>query len=466
MTASAGDDRTVEERLADHLATTGPADIPKATAAEAARGILWWTATALESAAGPQQEALRSLARRHGGPPEATVLGSELRAPAELAGLINGRAGKAGEHEDKFWADGLIGFAVGCCVVPAAVAMAQVRGNVSGRELITAVALAIDAAGRLFSPLGMGFLAGRTTANATFALGNYGAAVAAGKILGLDASAFLNALGIAHNQAGGNYQAQYEGRGVSIQAGFSVRNGVTAARMAAAGVHGPRGSISGKAGLYAVHYPQSEVDLQVITKGLGADYLGRKVGYKAYPCGVVAHAAVEVVCGLRERIAGRAIEAVEVRGPYSLAIMVEPVEAKQAPRTPTEAQFSLPWAVACALRDGDLTIDHYSAGAVLDEQLRALAGRVKPVIVDGLEGTEVRVALADGEVIESELSVARGHPDNPLSNAEITALFLKSAERTAVDSAQATAALGMLETLADQTDVDQIFSRLTGPLPG
>ncbi|WP_396022944.1 MmgE/PrpD family protein [Cupriavidus pinatubonensis] len=103
---------------------------------------------------------------------------------------MNGRAGKALEREDKYWVDETIGFAVGCCVVPAAIAAAEARGAVGGPALATAVALAIEMEIRMLRPLGLGFVPGQAVANATFTLGTYGAAVAAAKIFGLGAEGF------------------------------------------------------------------------------------------------------------------------------------------------------------------------------------------------------------------------------------------------------------------------------------
>ena len=222
----------IEASIGRHLHQTRLHDLPAAAVDQAKRAILWWTATGLEGSVESEQARFRSYLSRQGGRPEATVLGSSYRLPAESAGLLNGRAGKAFEHEDKFWAGEAIGVAIGCCVVPAAVATAQAVGNVSGAELISAVASAIDLEARLVRPVHPTFFFGRVATNATFAFGNYGAAIAAAKICRLDGDGVVNALGIVHGQAAGYLQGQLEGRGVSVQCGFAVRNGIAAARLA------------------------------------------------------------------------------------------------------------------------------------------------------------------------------------------------------------------------------------------
>ncbi|PSL79285.1 hypothetical protein C7T35_38405 [Variovorax sp. WS11] len=341
-----------------------------------------------------------------GGKAEATIVGSAQRSAlsaqrttAELAGLVNGRTGKAWEHEDKYWVDETIGFAVGCCVVPAAIAAAEARGGgVSGSDLATAVALAIDMEIRLLRPLGLSFVPGRAVANAKFTFGTYGAAIAAAKIPGLGPDGFFDALGLAHCQASGNFQGQVEGRGVALQAGIAVRNGIAAARLAAMGMPGPKGSLTGSCGLYAMHYPSCTVNFQQIVDRLGEDYLNVHLGFKGYPCGVVAHPVIDAVLAVRKTLSGRSIEAIDVFGAPSLGIMASPIERKRAPANFIEAQFSIPWAAACAMRDGHYSIAHYDDAAISDPELRHLAGLVSIHMSDDMP---VRHRLRGPEAIRA-----------------------------------------------------------------
>jgi len=246
-----------------------------------------------------------------------------------------------------------------------------------------------------------------------------------------------------------------------------VRNGIAAARLAHEGLIGPHAFITGPAGLYAVHYPKSDVDPESITQALGREYLGQNLGFKAYPCGIVAHPAIDAVRSVRNLMGERPVQAIEVDGPPSLAIMAEPIEGKRAPRTATEAQFSLPWAIACAIRDDALTVDHYSGESLADPELRRLAQAVTVRLSPDQRGTAVRIVLTDDSVLETEpILLARGHPENPLPASEIAQLFLNSARRAAVPESGAGQALALLHRLSVVPDVDEIFSLLAGTLPG
>lgn len=461
MQPQATDDFPIEGRIAAHLAAVGWADLPAPSRENAVRAILWWLATGLEGVTEANHATLLRYVEGLGGPAEAAILGSTRRTTAELAGLVNGRAGKAWEHEDKYWVDETIGFAVGCCVVPAAIAAAEARGAVSGPALVTAVALAIDLEIRLLRPLGLGFVPGQAVANATFTLGTYGAAVAAAKILGLGAEGFLDALGLAHCQASGNFQGQVEGRGVATQAGIAVRNGIAAARMAAAGMPGPRGSLTGRCGLYAMHYPRCTVAVEDIVHRLGEDFLNVHLGFKGYPCGVVAHPVIDAVLATRALLNGRSVAAIDVLGATSLAIMASPIERKRAPASVIEAQFSIPWAAACALRDGHFSITHYEDAALRDPELRRLASLVTVHMRDKANGTVVKLTVSDGTVLESPLVTgSRGTPKYPIPTAEIEDILYRAAERLGIGHSSVGRAVALLRDIEGLEDCSDIMALL------
>ncbi|QYY33933.1 MmgE/PrpD family protein (plasmid) [Cupriavidus pinatubonensis] len=462
MQPHATDDFPIERRVAAHLAATAWADLPAPSREGALRAILWWLATGLEGITEANHASLLRYVEQLAGPAEAAILGTCQRTTAELAGLVNGRAGKAWEHEDKYWVDETIGFAVGCCVVPAAIAAAEAQGAVSGTALATAVALAIDLEIRLLRPLGLGFVPGQAVANATFTLGTYGAAVAAAKILGLGAEGFLDALGLAHCQAAGNFQGQVEGRGVATQAGFAVRNGIAAARMAAAGMPGPTGSLTGRCGLYPMHYPNCMVAAEEIVHRLGEEFLNVHLGFKGYPCGVVAHPVIDAVLSTRASLNGRPVQAIDVFGASSLAIMASPIERKRAPASVIEAQFSIPWAAACAIRDGHFSISHYDDAALRDPELRRLAGLVNVHMRDEANGTAVTLTLSDGTALESPvITGSRGNPKNPLPTTEIEDILYRAAERLGIRSTSARRAVALLREIESLKDCRDIMTLLS-----
>src|SRR5918912_486501 len=91
-----------------------------------------------------------------------------------------------------------------------------------------------------------------------------------------------------------------------------------------------------------------------------------------------------------------------------------------APRTTEEAQFSLPWPVACALVDGAVGPDQVLEHGLADPDRQALAARVDVIHDPALEGAFpqqalawVEVEAADGRCARSEVLAARGDVEAP-----------------------------------------------------
>ena len=140
----------------------------------------------------------------------------------------------------------------GATLLPPGLAVAQARGS-SGRELITAVVAGFDVMYRIgaatkHSNERRGFHAPGTT-------GPFGAAVAAGVLLGLDAPRMTNALGIAGSLAGGLMEFARSGTGAMVKRlhlGRAAESGVLVASLAADGFTGPQSVIEGEAGFLKV----------------------------------------------------------------------------------------------------------------------------------------------------------------------------------------------------------------------
>jgi 2-methylcitrate dehydratase PrpD len=452
----------VERALAEHVESATWDALSGDARMQVSRALIWWAATALEGATDPGQQPLLEYVRSRQSPAEATVLGASMRTSAEFAALLHGRAAKAWEHEDKYWVDDSIGPGVAYCVVSAAVAAAEAAGGVSGPRLGAAIAGGVDLVIRLLRPLGLGFVPGRAGQHAAFVLGTYGAAVAAGKISGFNREQLLDVLGLAHMHAAGNFQAQFEGRGVALQGGLAARNGVESARLASFGLQGPHAAITGRAGLYESHFRGIEIEPEMVLDEIATRCFITEVAYKAYPCGVVAHPAIDAMLAIRDKIDPSAVASVAVLGPESLLIMAEPEDLRRSPATPVEAQFSIPWAIACALRDGDVSIDHYAASALADSELRNLAASTRVIRSSDFRGSAVEVRFRDGSTVRSDAVVhASGHPMHPLGTERMARLLAAAAVRVGVHQPSAAEAVHRLQNIDAVTDIGEVMHLLT-----
>lgn len=416
---------SLEQLLLDNIMTPASEMTPEAELA-ARKEILWCIGTSIAGASAPGSREIAEYVSDVGGRPEATVFGTGERVPAHMAVFANSTYAKALEFEDKTWIGTTHGFGVGMAVVPAALAAADVAGGIDQKAFVEAVAVATDFHIRLISAVPNSTF-GKSGFNSSYVFWVFGATAAACKVMGLSREETSNALGLAYAQAAGNYQGQVEGvLGVRLQGGFAGRNAIMAAQLASRGVTGVQNFFTGAHGLYPLYFGHITPDLDAVTADLGREYRGERLGFKAYPCGLVCQGAIDSLRGLLAHtpIDASSVSAVRVYGGDRLLIMTEPREHRRNPRNFVEAQFSAPWAMACTLVYGTLGLKHLGEETLNDPRCRRLSNLVDVDIDPQRKEQFVEIELEDGTVHRSDgVAIPRGHPDNPLSVAEISGIF-------------------------------------------
>lgn len=452
----------IETALAEHVVSTRFEQIPADIIDTARRNLLWTFATAMAGSNAEGSAAVVDFLREQGGSGAATLVGTGLRGSASAAAFANAVFSKAHEYEDKYWQDNDGGFAMGFAIASAVFAAAEAQGGVDGRSLLTAMALGIDVQARMLTTITSDLAPTHTGWNSTYLFCNYGATVGVARVLGLSRAQVLDALGLIHAQAAGNFQGQMEGvLGIRMQGGFAVRNAIAAVGLARRGVSGAQEFISGRFGFYKLHFPNHSTRLETLTDGLGTDFLGRKIGFKGYPCGVVAHPLLDAVLQLRDRIAPERIAAIRVYGTTILGVMANPREHRLNPRNGIDAQFSLPWVLACALRDGGLHLQHFDDALVRDARYLDLAHKVEIDMQTGREAAWIEIVLTDGAVLRSEPVLhCKGHPLNPVTTDEMVSVFHRHMDLAAVPPPpeRRQAIVSALLSIADQADIRSVFA--------
>lgn len=454
----------LEAALVRHIAATRFADLDAETVDAARRTLLWAVATAVAGSAADGSDAVTRFVTAPGGHPQATLIGAGRKAPAAQAAFANAVYAKAHEYEDKYWLDTAGGFAMGFAIAPAVLAAAEAEGGISGEEVLTAIAVGVDLQARLLSAIRGEISPVQTGWNSTYLFSNYGTTIALGKVLRLSEEQLLDALGLIHAQACGNFQGQMEGvLGIRMQAGFAVRNAFHAVELARNGITGAHQFLSGRFGYYKLHYPNHTIDYDSILAGLGTNFLGKRLGFKGYPCGVVAHPVIDALRQLMPQFSLDDLEAVKVEGTPTLYIMALPRERRLNPHNAIDAQFSLPWALACTLRDGTLKLTHYDDALVSDAQLLGLAHKVSIDMQEGRDAVTVEVALKDGRTLRSEpVAFCRGHPDNPVPTEDMVETFREhlALARAPIPAPEGEALIDRFLNIASIRDVSTIFDAI------
>jgi 2-methylcitrate dehydratase PrpD len=427
-------------------------DIPAGVHRQVLRCVLDLCGTALGGSRTKVAEIAARYARAAHGPGPATLIGTDGDSTAAGAALANGFAASALDVDDGYRP---VKGHPGAVVFPAVLAAAEHAGA-SGAEFLTALVCAYEVsmrAGLILHPL-YGFYHG------TGSWGPLGAAAGAGRLLGLTVDQTWHALGIAEFHAAMTPEMRSVDHPSMLKdgIGWGATVGLASAQLAA---HG----FTGIPSLFDAH----ELGL-VLAGSLGDDYLMHGLYFKPYTCCRWAQPAVEATLAAAASAGLAAAEVAAIRvHTFEAAMHLRPT----APRTTEEAQFSLPWPVACALLDGAVGAEQVLGPALADPARQALAARVEVVHDPALEEPFPARALAWAEVIahdgrraRSAVMAARGDADVPLTDGEIARKFMHLAEPVVGRGAAEALAAGV-EALPEAPDVRQLTALLrpAGPAP-
>ena len=277
---------TTSERLADFAAGLRYDDLPPQVTREAKRLLLDTIGCGLGGHAVEKGQMAVAYARRMGGAPEATVLGMPGKLPAANAAFANGDLMNALD-----WNALLPPSHVPPYVMPGAMALAELEGR-SGRDLITALVLGMEVAGRVGRSLG-----GLRATKGGYPLpvwgissNQLGATAAAAHVLGLDAGKMLHALGLAAFHAPVPSHVKYNytkevGYAKFAPSGWMAQGGVTTATLAQMGYRGDTSFLETERGFWAMNAAPAWDEASVLD-GIGSDWGFLNAAYKFWPtCG-------------------------------------------------------------------------------------------------------------------------------------------------------------------------------------
>ena len=413
---------SLTEQLSAFLVATQSTDIPDPVINDAKYYTLDWLGSAIAGTETEPGRMLLAYAVSQAGQ-GATVIGLGEERNADLAALTNGALSHIVEMDDLHRASVVHPAAP---VIPAALAMAEREGR-SGLDFLTAVVLGYEVAIRIGEAVGRSHY--RFWHN-TATCGVFGAATAAGWLLGLDAEQMVWALGNAGTMAAGLWEFIADGAmSKHLHAGRAASSGVLAADLARRGFTGARRILEGEQGFFAATSSDARPDL--VVAGLRhdmADYKIAGVSIKPYPSCRHTHPAIDAALALRQEdeLAPEHIEEVEV-ATYQAALALTD---NPFPTHPYAAKFSLQYCVACALARGRVGLDDFGPEALEDEAVRRLMAKMSVGLSEELDDhypqewpARVQVALADGRKLAQLVKVPKGDPENPLTQAELEEKF-------------------------------------------
>jgi 2-methylcitrate dehydratase PrpD len=403
-------------------------DISPKTIAVAKNSVLDTIGVAIAGASLAGAKELCELVQYWGGREESSIVGCKQKVPAPNAAQVNAVMVHARDYDDVH-ETAIMHPAV--VTIPVALAIAEARGGLSGKEFLTATALGADMICRLGLATRPGISPIHTGWHFTTLYGYPTAALTAGRLLGLDEEGLVNAFGIAYHQCSGNGQCVIDGAHTKrLGPGFAVRGGLTAALMAARGITGAKNCLEGENGLFR-QYHYGEYDRELLLRDLGTHFEGVNVSIKPYPCCRGTHPSIDAALSLVKEcpIPPEDIKAITiVTGEANYKLLCTPFEAKIRPRNPVDAQFSIPWGIATALVKHRVSTQDYTLEAIQDEAVLRVTGKVKAepdpkFNHKGIETAVVSVLLQDGRVRSATVHDPLGSPQQPMSFADCVKKF-------------------------------------------
>jgi 2-methylcitrate dehydratase PrpD len=407
---------------------------------------------------------LLDLLTAAGGVGECTVLGTNLRLPAAAGALANGATAHALNYDDVFPGGGHLAVVT----LPAALAVAEKRGGVSGQHLLTALAAGAEIMARLQQAIRA---ADDGTAEAkpqpTQLMGAFAAAASAARVLNLDAGQVWSALGLALMQASGSRQPVLQGTPAkALYAAFPNQAGVLSALLAERGVSAGCDIFEGEAGLFPTAY-RNAYDPSVLLERLGDEYLITRVGFKPWPTTNRAHAFIEAALNLAsaKRVAARDIERVVLVGGPHIRTFCEPLEMRRHPAGWVQAEDSIPFSVSKALVNARVVLADFTPEGLSQPEVAGVAERLEYCIQPDLGAAAiVEVTLHSGEYFVERVERPLGHPDNPLSDEALRRKFFDCGQHAAngVSRDDLQRVLDAIEHLEQVEDVRVVTDLLSG----
>ena len=452
---------TITERTAELIKQMSCEQLPAAAADAGKRCILDCLGVAV---AGSGEDAGRVISEyiRDSGKPEAGVIGGNFKTSIDQAAWVNGTKAHALDYDDYFTPVGSTPYHPTSAILPAVLAVGE-KLHVSGKEVLLSYITGFEVEAELAvvwakPQYDLGW-------HTTSTLGSLGAAAAVAKMLRLDEEKIRMALGIASSLSGG-LRKNFGTMTKPLHAGNAARNGVVAAILAQQGFTADRDIFDGPLGFGKVLGGMATPEAVEINPEVKTEYyiVSPGVALKPYPSCAYSHWAIDAVLELKREaaIAPDNIAEVECRtSPEVPNLLIH-----SRPGTALEGKFSLEFCIAVTLIDGEASLKQFTDEKVMDSTVQELVKKVKyvhpPEMKSGLTnlGGELVIRLKDGGTFSRKVDIARGNPENPLTQDELINKY-RDCVRHSLSPGDIDKSLEMLLNLESIADVAELMDILT-----
>lgn len=436
-------------------------DVPKDVVQRIKLSVLDSIGCCLFGATLPWTRKVADLAMAEGAAPAASLMGMGKKTSVALAALVNGTSGHAFELDD-IHKESIIH--MGSLATPVALAFAEERGGLPGRDVVTGMVAGYEVGARVGNAATMSLFFRGFHPQGTS--GAFAAAATAARMLGLGAEQFQHALGIVGSQAGGLMAAQEGAMVKRFHSGRAAQSGVYSALLARNGFTGVTDALEARYGGYLTCY-SDQPNPSRLTAGLGTTWETLNVGYKPHASVTSIHTALDGLADImrENQLSANDIERVETGlSPMTHVHCAWEYKAQGV----TAAQMNLYYGLAVIALDGVAFTEQYREDRLRDPKIIEFIGRIKASVDAEIEGmgapfrhaARVTVTARDGRRFEKLLLHRRGSAENPLQPGDIEYKFRHVVERC-LSRAHTDKVIGLVDSL-DRLDSTRELLAIVG----
>ncbi len=357
-------------------------------------------------------------------PGPATLIGSGKKMDVVHAAFANALMIRCMDYNDVYWKQDP-------ChpsdIFPAAMACAE-RAHSNGEELIVGLVLGHEFEQRLCEAAFPG-IRERGWHHAT--LTAFASPIVAGRMLHLPWDQIQHAVGISASARCtlGAVAAGILTMMKNTADPMATESGVLAALLAQKGYTGPDHVIDGKEGL--VDVLGREWRLNVLTEGLGESWRITQCGMKFFPTEALTHTPISAVLDLvhANDLVPDAVREIRIRT-TARGVDILGDANKYDPRSKETADHSLPYCIAAAIVEREVTPRQFTMEKIMDPAIRSQLRKIKIVADPEIESvfpefqrSVANISLTDGRELSKSLDFPKGDYRNPLCDQEIQDKF-------------------------------------------
>ena len=445
-------------RISGHAAGTRSRELPLEVTALAKLHILDTIAAIVSGSALEPARVAQRYAQSVGGAPEASILGTSIRAPLVEAALANGMAAHADETDDSHEHSQTH---PGCGVVPSAIVCAEHQRS-HGQDFLRAVVLGYEMTIRFAEAIGRG-MSFKHSSLSSFAYGAlFGGGYAAGSVLEFDENTFRILLNYLAQEASGLTTWRLDERHTLksyVFAGMPAGNAVKAAMLVRSGFTGG-GDVLDMSNRNMLHAISTDPRPEVLVDGLGQQYRIMETDIKKYPVGYPIAAPLAAL----ERLIGE--HTIDPHRVQEIRVYYHEDWYKVIGDQSRMPDVNLRYCLAVTLLDGELSFAAaHDAARMTSPQLVALGSRVKmlgPNPGQDRFAATVELVVDDRVLRADQDGNVLGRASNPMSRVEVQAKALALMDPV-IGAARASRSIDMIDNLDRASDMRELVAQLRPP---